>query len=93
MAFCVFGQISLIVVVPIILDFVLEIFGIEVWKRSLITILTRFGLFTTIVTKLDLDVFLSPIFVITPMKNMSLGRKRSNNVKSNKLGFTKTSLN
>ena len=55
LAFWVFVQISLIVVGPIFLDFVLETFGIEVWKRSLITLLTRFRLFTMIVTKLDFD--------------------------------------
>ena len=82
LAFWAFVQISLIVVLPIILDFALETFGIEVWKRSLITLLTRFGLFTTIVTKLDFDAFLSPIFVITPTKNMSLRRKRSKIPKS-----------
>ena len=82
LAFWVFVQISLIVVGPIFLDFVLETFGIEVWKRSLITLLTRFGLFTAIVTKLDFDAFLSPIFVITPTKKMSLRRKRSKIPKS-----------
>ena len=55
LAFWAFVQISLIVVLPIILDFALETFGIEVWKRSLITLLTRFRLFIMMVTKLDFD--------------------------------------